>query len=303
MRFLQNRFVATVGRLLALCALIGLSGLLVGAAVGWPLGRIDLQTSQAVRLDQARLVGSIDPEVVVAVDADLPVGWTPGDPGIAMFGILNNEFCGEAVDMPAAITNVKGTVFVNQGGDGTLIIQAVRLERWQNAREYVRDVERTVSDCDKFFNNDAEGNRRRTDIKEGQGDPPITDFVSRSYVREDGGDIQYWSIMAVGDVVIGIRYVGKSAPQHSLLPDLQNHILMRIAPQDFAPGDGDTRLPDDTIDDGVVDEPDNLGSDDVEEPRLEDGTGSEPLEGEQPPAGQTGDTLPGGDVDGTGLGD
>lgn len=275
MRFLRNRFVATVARLLALCVLIGLSGVLAGAALGWPLGRIDLQTSQAVRLDQARLVGSIDPEVVVAVDADLPVGWTPGEPEIAIFGILNNQFCGETVDMPAALTNVKGTVFVDQSGDGTLIVQAVRLERWQNAREYVRNVERTVSDCDKFFNNDADGNRRRIDIKEGQGDAPITDFVARSYIREDGGDVQYWSIMAVGDVVIGIRYVGRSTPQHSLLPDLQNHILMRIAPQDFAPGDGDTRRPDDLDEDEAGEDRDGIRSDDVEEPRGDGGSSPE----------------------------
>lgn len=296
MRFLRNRFVATVLRLVALCALVGLSGVLAGAAIGWPLGRIDLQTSQAVRLDQARLVGSIDPEAVVAVEADLPIGWIPGDPAVAMFGILNNDFCGESVAMPAAISDVKSSVFVDQNGDGTLIVQAIRLERWQNAREYVRNVERTVGDCDKFFNNDVDGNRRRTDIKEGQGDPPITDFVARSYIREDGRDVQYWSIMAVGDVVIGIRYVGNTSPQHSLLPDLQNHILMRIAPQDFAPGVGDTRLPDE----GTTDP--SGGSDDVQEPRPGQDPSTDPSDG-QFSGDEPSDTVPDEGIGGEGIGD
>lgn len=268
MRFLRNRFVLAGLRLVALCGLVVVAGLLAGAAVGWPLGRIKFETSKAVRLDQARLVGSIDPEAAIATEADLPVGWQAGEPAVAMFGILNNDFCGESVDLPAALSEVKSSVFVSPDGEATLISQAIRVERWQNAREYVRSVERTVSDCDKFYNSDPEGNRRRIDIKEGQGEPPITDFVSRSYVSEDGGDIQFWSMMAVGDVVVALRYVGRSAPQHSFLPDLQDHILMRIAPQDFAPDGGDTRT-DET-------DPDRSGStgneldelDDVEEPRL-----------------------------------
>lgn len=272
MRFLRNRFVLIAVRLVALCLLVGLSGVLAGAAIGWPLGRVNFETSKAVRLDQARLAGSIDPEVVVAVDTDLPIGWKPGDPNVAMFGILNSDFCGEKVDMPAALTSVKSSVFVSPSDDGTLIIQAVRLERWQNAREYVRSVDRTVGDCDKFFSTDMEGNRRRIDIEDGQGDPPITDFVARSYVSEDGNDVQFWSLMAVGDVVIGIRYVGTVVPQHSLLPDLQNHILMRIAPQDFAPGSGDTRTNADGSDhtDVTTDDVDDDGTEGVEEPQMGD---------------------------------
>lgn len=297
MRFPRNRFVLTGLRLFALCGLVVVAGLLAGAAVGWPLGRVKFETSQAIRLDQARLVGSIDPEAAIATEADLPIGWESGDPALAVFGILNNDFCGESVDMPAALSEVKSSVFVSPGGDATLIVQAVRVERWQNAREYVRSVERTVSDCDKFFNNDAEGNRRRIDIKEGQGDPPITDFVSRSYVRDDGGDVQYWSMMAVGDVVIGIRYVGSSTPQHSFLPDLQNHILMRIAPQDFAPDSGDTRTD--------LNDPDQIDSagddlDDVEEPRVGDGK-TDTTSGEEPAEPNVTDT--GNDVGGEGIGD
>ena len=68
------------------------------------------------------------------------------------------------------------------------------------------------------------------------GKPPITDFISRRYVSSLGSDVQSWSIMAVGDVLVGTRYLGQSSPQRSLLSDIENEILIRVAPQTFAVG-------------------------------------------------------------------
>lgn len=235
---IRNRFLLNGLRLVALAVLVGLSGVIAGVALGVPLGRLNFASSDAIRLDQARLAGSVDPEAAVVTAADLPVGWKEGDPNLAAFGILGNEFCGETIEMPAALVGMKSSVFTSPSGNATLISQAVRVEQWQAAREYVRDVEKVISDCDKFFVVNPDGKRQRVNVKESQQDEPITDFVARSFVAEDGTSVQAWSIMAVGDVIIGLRHISRTAPQHSLMEDLQNHILMRTAPQTFAPGSG-----------------------------------------------------------------
>ncbi|MEZ5309231.1 MAG: hypothetical protein R2735_01285 [Microthrixaceae bacterium] len=280
-RFFRNRVVINGARLMGLVALVAISGAVAGLAIGVPLGRVSFSSSKAVRLDQARLAGSIDPEAALVTSADLPVGWKAGDASLAGFGILANDFCGEKVEMPSALSETKAAVFVNESGSATLISQAVRVEKWQDAREYIRDVDRVLGECDKFFQVDPEGKRLRVDVKTGQGEPPITDYVGRTYVAEDGSAVQAWSIMAIGDVVVGLRHLGKSAPQHSFMSDVQNHILMRTAPQTFAPGSGDTRSEvSTTVPDGSqTEEP---SSDQSTTTVLESGSADEPTDTSAP---------------------
>lgn len=291
---IRNRFLLNLLRFGLLIVLVAVSGVAVGFAVGVPLGRVNFSSSDAIRLDQSRLAGSVDSEAAIVAASDLPVGWKEGDPNLAAFGILGNEFCGETIAMPTALSGVKASVFTSPSGDATLISQAVRVERWQAAREYVRDVDRVISDCDKFYQVDPDGKRQRVNIKETQSDPPITDFVARSFVAEDGSSVQSWSIMAVGDVIIGLRHLGKTAPQHSLLPDLQNHILMRTAPQTFAPGgsettttaadqSGDTSTT--VIEGGAADEPTDTSVDSTPNSGGSQSTPQEPI----PDSGASGD--------------
>ena len=114
------------------------------------------------------------------------------------------------------------------------------MEQWQGAREYIRSVKRALDGCNKFYQTGQDGKRVRIDIKDGDGEPPITDFISRRYVSSLGSDVQSWSIMAVGDVLVGTRYLGQSSPQRSLLSDIENEILIRVAPQTFAVGGADS---------------------------------------------------------------
>ncbi len=276
-----------------LAALVALSGAILGFAVGYPLGRVKFSESNSIRLDQARLAGTIDPATAITQQSDLPVGWEPGDKNLAGFGILGNEFCGEKVDLPGTLSSVESSVFTN-GRESNLISQAVRVEQWQNAREYIRSVKRALEGCSKFFQPTPDGKRARVDIKDGDGDAPITDFVSRRYVSSLGSDVQSWSIMAVGDVLVGTRYLGKSSPQRSFLSDVENEILIRVAPQTFAAGEPDfsnsggagdqnTTTASTVIEGGAADETQSLPG---------QSSGDQPPDS-QPPGGETQTTTPG----------
>lgn len=233
-------------KLVLLTALVAASGAVLGLAIGYPVGRIQFSESNAIRLDQSRLAGTIDPAAGITQKSDLPIGWESGDMNLAAFGILGNEFCGEAVPLPKALSSTEASVFSN-GSKSNLISQAVRVDGWQGAREYIRSVKRALDGCDKFYQPGQDGKRVRVDIKDGDGEAPITDFISRRYVSSLGSDVQSWSIMAVGDVLVGTRYLGQSSPQRSLLSDIENEILIRIAPQTFAvDGDGSELAPEST---------------------------------------------------------
>jgi hypothetical protein len=219
-----------------LVVILGVSGVFLGLAAGYPLSKIQFEESDAVRLDQSQLAGEIDPAAAVVTSTDLPIGWEDGDPALAGFGLLGAEFCGEQVELPTALSDVESAVFANPSDASFLIVQAVRVDRWQNARTYVDDVTSAVGECEQFFRNGLDGSRVEVDIEEGTSEPPITDYVSRSFVAQDGESVQTWSMMAVGDVIVVLLHGGPTAPQEGFLSDLEDRILARIDPADFAPG-------------------------------------------------------------------
>lgn len=223
-------------RVVLLVVLVVGSGIGLGLAAGYPVSRIEFDESDAIRLDQGRLAGEIDPEAALVTQADMPLTWTAGDPAIAGFGLLGLGFCGEDVELPTELSARKAAVFTNPGEQSFLISEALRVGTWQSARAYVDDVADTVEACDTFFRADASGGRVEVEIREGQGDPPITDYVARTFVAEDGSSVQVWSLMAVGDVIIALQHIGPQRPQEGFLTDLEDKILIRIDPKDFAPG-------------------------------------------------------------------
>src|SRR5690606_22547697 len=140
----------------------------------------------AVRLDHTRLAGEVDPAAALVTAADLPLTWVPGDPAVGGFGLLGLGFCGEEVELPTALSAKEVAVFASPADDAFLISEAIRVDRWQSAREYVDDVASSVEECDQFFRTDAKGERVRVQIRPGMGEPPITDHVARTFVAEDG---------------------------------------------------------------------------------------------------------------------
>jgi hypothetical protein len=225
-----------LGRGLLLLAIIAVTGVGFGFAAGYPVSRIEFEDSDAVRLDHTRLAGEVDPEAALVAQSDLPLTWTAGDPAVGAFGLLGLGFCGEEVDLPTTLSSKEVAVFSNPVDQAFLISETVRVDRWQSARDYVDDVADAVRSCDEFFRTDPLGQRIRVKIAEGIGDPPITDHVAHQFIAEDGSSVQVWSLMAVGDVLIALQHIGPERPQEGFLEDVENKILIRIDPEDFAPG-------------------------------------------------------------------
>lgn len=236
----MKRLAALVGkqgaRVVVLLVILGVSGLFLGLAAGYPLTKIEFEESDAVRLDQSQLAGEVDPTEALVVTTDLPIGWEAGDPALAGFGLLGAEFCGEEVELPTALSDVESAVFSNPADASIIIAQAVRVDRWQNARTYVDDVGSAVDECDTFFRTGFDGSRIEVAIEDGTAEAPITDYVSRSFVAQDGDSVQTWSMMSVGDVIVSILHAGPARPPEGLLTDLEDRVLIRVDPDDFAPG-------------------------------------------------------------------
>ncbi len=236
----MKRLAALLGkqgaRVVVLLVILGLSGLFLGLAAGYPLSKIRFEESDAVRLDQSQLAGEVDPAAALVTRSDLPIKWEEGDPALAGFGLLGADFCGEEVPLPTALSDTETAVFANPTDASFLIVQAVRVDRWQSARSYVDDVASAVEECDSFFRNGLDGSRVEVDIDDGTSEPPITDYVSRSFIAQDGESVQTWSMMAVGDVIVAMIYGGPARAQEGFLSDLEDKILVRLDPGDFAPG-------------------------------------------------------------------
>lgn len=249
-------------RVVLLSAIIVASGIGLGLAAGLPLSQIQFEESDAVQIDQAALAGEVDPAAALVALPDMPLGWEPGDPAVAGFGVLGSGFCGTDVTLPTALSDTAAVVYANPADEAFLVSQAVRVDRWQSARDYVDELADAVGSCDEFYQLGFGGERVKYEVREGSGDGPISDHVSRTLVAADGSSTQTWSVMAVGDVIVAIQYIGPTRPQEGLIADLENGILARVDPADFAPGGvpttTTTSTPDPTatsvIDGGAADE-------------------------------------------------
>ncbi|MEX0768395.1 MAG: hypothetical protein WD029_07985 [Microthrixaceae bacterium] len=269
------------GRFLLLALVILGTGVGLGLALAYPVSRVQFQDSDAVRLDQARLAGKVDPDQALAQQGDFAVGWEVGDPSLSSFGLLGSDFCGEAVELPTEVSPKAVSVFAQPAKSSVLISEAVRVDGWQSATDYVDSVSDALGKCDEFYRTDLTGARVQVEIKSGPTEGLVTDQVSRRFVASDGSNVQVWSIMAVGDVIVSLDYIGPAAPQKSLLRDLERKILLRVAPENFAIG-------------GAVVTSVPTGPSAVEsETTVIEGGAADEFVGDQPSAEESSTTLPG----------
>jgi hypothetical protein len=232
LRAASKRFGNQIVRIVLLVALIALSGMAVGYAVGYPLHYVDYEASSAVQLDQAALAGTIEVQKALVSQADLPAGWAPGDAKLGSFGVLGADVCGTAIETPTPLSAKEAAVFTKPGDGSTVIAQALRVDKWKSAEEYVDDVSDELEECETFFR--VDGDRRVKVTSRPIDHPaPVTDHVARIYQSADG--VQVWSMMTVGDVIIAIQYLGPTPPPESFLPEVERAVLTRIDPGDFAP--------------------------------------------------------------------
>jgi Flp pilus assembly protein CpaB len=231
LRAASKRFGNQIVRIVLLVALIALSGMAVGYAVGYPLRYVDYEASSAVQLDQAALAGTIEVAQALVSQADLPAGWAPGDSKLGSFGVLGADVCGTAIETPTPLSAKEAAVFTKPGDGTTVIAQALRVDKWKSAEEYVDDVSDELEECETFFR--VDGDRRvKVTSRPIEHPAPVTDHVARIYQSADG--VQVWSMMAVGDVIIAVQYLGPTPPPESFLPEVERAVLTRIDPGDFA---------------------------------------------------------------------
>ncbi len=236
MRSFLGRLRTQSVRVLMLAGLLLVSGAAIGLAASYPLRFIEFDESNATRIDQARLAGTVDPEQAVVTLDDLPKGWEPGDAALGGFGIMSSDFCGEVVATPAVLSDARSSVFKDPTDDAVVISQALRADKWQLAKTYINEVKDALEGCSQFYRTGPNG-KSKIAIKDSSEAPLIADdFVGATYVDENGELVQEWAIFLVGDVVVSVLHSGPTRPEPPFMNDVIGSILARVDPADFAPG-------------------------------------------------------------------
>ncbi|MGI9577071.1 MAG: hypothetical protein ACR2OH_02600, partial [Microthrixaceae bacterium] len=202
-------------------------------AFGYPLRYVEYEASSAVALDQASLAGTIEATDALVAAEDLGPGWTEGDAALGSFGVLGADVCGEVIETPTPLSPKEAAVWVDETNGARIIAQALRVDRWKSAEEYVSDVADGLTECDTYFR-EVEGVQVKVTSTDLDRDPPVTDHVDRRYQSPEG--VQDWSMMSVGDVIIAIQYLAATPPPEGLLRELEDEVLRRVAPEEFAVG-------------------------------------------------------------------
>ncbi|MBM3663384.1 MAG: hypothetical protein FJW94_10980 [Actinobacteria bacterium] len=229
-----------LARVVALLLLLAVSGMALGLVLSFPISRLQFSPSGAIRLDQANLVGQLEAESALVAAEDLPVEWVPGDPALGGFGLLGSTFCGTTVELPTALSDDKVVVFQNPSTGSVLIGQSLRIDKWQAGRDYVAQVDRALKDCDEFYASGFSG-PIRSRIEDPPGSPAITDSVGATYRSlEEPLRVTEWTILAVGDLLLAVSVTGLEESPEQFLDTVENRILTRLDPADFAPSASST---------------------------------------------------------------
>lgn len=230
---LTKRVGVQGARVILLAAIVALSGMALGYALGYPLRFVHYQSSSAVQLDQAALAGKVEVSKSLVAAEDLGTGWAAGNGALGPFGVLGADVCGNAVETPTPLSAKEAAVFTNGTNKATVISQALRVDQSKSAEEYINNVADELDQCDTFYRVDGD-KRVKVSSRPSTREAPINDHVARTYQSSDG--VQEWSMMSVGDVIIAIQYLGPTPPPEKLLPDLERSVLTRVDPADFTPG-------------------------------------------------------------------
>ena len=268
-----------VSRIVLLAALVAIFGMGVGFALGFPLRYVDYKASSAISLDQASLSGSVEVAEALVAQDDLGPGWTAGDPALAGFGVLGADVCGTKIPTPTPLSAKEAAVWADDTNSARIISQALRVDKWSAAEQYIDDVADALEECETFYRTDG-AERIEVTSRDIERDPPITDHVDRRFQSPTG--VQDWSMMAVGDVIIAVQYLAPTPSPEGFLFDVERSVLERVAPAEFAPGG---------VDPGEVDQgPDGSSPDGAEAPSTSAPASPGAPGAEQPPATDGTDT-------------
>jgi hypothetical protein len=222
-----------LARLVGLVVIVGLVGVGVGFAVGYPVSRLDVGAQSAVALDHLALAGTFDPEAALVAPDDLPGNWSPADPGFGRYTMIGQPVCGQTPDIANQLGDTLVRVFQDDRNRSFIISEVVRVRQPKDANQYLRELEKVFGGCRRFYRGSGE-ERTQVRVLAGQPDPPVVDYVSRSLQPVTGGSTQRLIFMQVADVIVSIQYIGPTVPPRALLDRAQREILTRVAPEQFA---------------------------------------------------------------------
>jgi hypothetical protein len=222
----------TAGRVVLLVAIVAVVGVAVGLGVGYPISKIEVASDNAVELDQIPLPGTFDPEAALIAKSDLPDSWQVSDANFETFSMIGSPICGQAPEISNQLGTKLVRVYEDKANQGFILSEVVRVRRPADATGYVSEMSKSFEGCKAFFRV-AGGEPTKVDVRPGQPNPPITDYVSRTLSPPKGGISQRVVFFAVGDVIVSIQYAGPTPPAPSLLDRAQKKILTRVAPNQF----------------------------------------------------------------------
>jgi hypothetical protein len=244
----RRNFLRTpLGRFGVLLAVVVVTGAAAGFALAWPVSQIELDVRTATQLNQDALAGTFDPEAALATAEDAPDGWVPADPSaVGLLGLIGVPICGTTPEGENRVGEPLQSVFRDEGETEWLISQVIRFRSPRDANQFITEVTSAFDSCSTFFWGGAGGDRTKVEIRDGQPDPPVADYVSRTLIATDGGLSRRVSFIQLGSVVVVLQAVGPTRPADSVLDDAELGILQRVAPKDFPkvrPVDGAKPLP------------------------------------------------------------
>lgn len=225
----------TFGKLVALVALVGLTGVACGLAFGYPVGKIDLQVSTARQVDHAALQssGSFDPSAALVQASDLPEGWTVSDQSLSAFSLFGpaGQFCGIDVDQSARLGDPLERSFVGPVRQVVMLSEVAQFRKIQDANTFIRELTKAMGACRSFVR--SIGDRQtRVEIVDDLGDGPVVDYVARRLRSE--GAVQVVIAFQLGTAVAAMQYIGPTSPNSGLLDKVQLSVLERVDPAQFS---------------------------------------------------------------------
>lgn len=239
-----------MGRFTLLIGIIVASGLLVGFGVAYPLSKLQLSVSTAQSLDHQALAGTFDPEQALVQQGDLPAGYVPLETDLSPFRAIGAQYCGTQPKVDGALDQGMVRSFTTATDGSIVMSEVLRLRQVRAANDYLRQVDQAFTNCaggSYFRGTGAE--RVRMQIKPGQPDPPINDYVSYTLRPEGAGKVQRLVLFQIGNVLVAVQFIGNTIPPNELLGKAQQAILERCAPKQFSPQrqvDGVQPLPEDS---------------------------------------------------------
>ena len=225
-------------RLLVLVAIVLGSGALAGMALGYPIGSLDLGSSDAITLDQEALAGTIDAEQALVAQGDIPKSYTPADENVtAGVALIGAKYCGVTVAPEAVVGEPITRAYLDSTNHALMLSEVVKVRQQNEAGKYIKELTGVFDGCSdqKYFTGDGADKVRLQISNPRKKDEPLElDYLTRTLTPVNGGTTQIVTYFQVGNVIVAIQYAGPDKPDNNLMTNAEYEILYRVAPDQFS---------------------------------------------------------------------